>query len=301
MSRLRIAFLILAHQDALQVARLCSALRGQTLFVHIDRRAADFPVNQIATMPGVVVHPRSLIHWGDFSMIETTLSLMDTARQYGRFDRFVLLSGSCYPVKPLSSLEAMFAEHPEHEWISLTPVARQSSLYTTIGRRWRMAPFLSSSFLDSKLRAIYNKISKYIGRDLALEIGLPPYFGSQWWALTEPCVAAVLEFVRSHPEYIQAYRSVYAPDEHFFQTIVGNSRFASASVHVEDCGAATNQHAPLHQIAPSIERVFEDGEPDFQLAASTDKFFIRKVSSARSAHLLDRIDRELLGIATAQP
>jgi Core-2/I-Branching enzyme len=298
----RIAFLILAHNDALHLERLCRALQGQSSFVHVDRRAVDFPLGQIIPIPGVtVIHPCSLVHWGDFSMIEATLSLLNNARRSGAFDRFVLLSGSCYPVKPLANLEEAFAGDSRREWISLTPITRQSSVYNTVGRHWRMAPLLVNSVLDSKVRAVYNKISKAMGRDLAREIGLTPYFGSQWWGLTEPCVTSILEFVRNRPNFVRAYRSVYAPDEHFFHTIVANSHFASSAFYVEDRGSATNQLAPLHQIGPARDRYFGNAETDFQIAASTNKFFIRKVSTARSAQLLDRIDRELLGIASEAP
>jgi Core-2/I-Branching enzyme len=234
-------------------------------------------------------------------MIEATLSLLDNARLSGTFDRFVLLSGSCYPVKPLASLEAAFAGDSQREWISLTRITRQSSLYTSVGRHWRMAPLLRNSALDSKVRAVYSKISKAMGRDFAHEIGLTPYFGSQWWGLTEPCVTSILQFVRDHPDFARAYRTVYAPDEHLFQTIVANSRFASSAMYVEDQGSATNRSAPLHQIGPGIGRYFGNGETDFQVAASTNKFFIRKVSSTRSAQLLDRIDRELLEIDSEAP
>jgi hypothetical protein len=298
----RIAFLILAHQDALQVERLCRTLQGQSSFVHVDRRAADFPLSRIVHIPGVtVVHPRSRIYWGDFSMVEATLNLLNNARQSGTFDRYVLLSGSCYPVKPLASLESAFAGDSRREWISLTPITRRSSLYNTVGRHWRMAPLLGNSILDSKVRAVYNRITRAMGRDLARETGLTPYFGSQWWGLTEPCVTSILEFVRNRPDFVRAYRSVYAPDEHFFQTIVANSRFASSAIHVEDHGSATNQLAPLHQIGPATDRYFRNTETDFQVAASTNKFFIRKVSAARNSQLLDRIDRELSGVASEAP
>jgi hypothetical protein len=137
-SALRIAFLILAHQDPTHLERLCRALQGQSTFVHVDSRAADFPLSRIARIPGVsVIHPCRPVYWGDFSMVEATLSLLSQARQSGTFDRFVLLSGSCYPVKPLASVEAAFAADPVREWISLSPITRQSSLYTSIGWHWR--------------------------------------------------------------------------------------------------------------------------------------------------------------------
>ena len=290
---MKIAFLILAHGDPTHLERLCRALTPHAVFVHIDARANDFPTERLAASPNVtVVTPRVEVHWGDFSMVEATLALLNAAREEARFDRYVLLSGACYPVKPMAALET--ALDSEREWIALTPITQQSHLRSLIGRRWRMAPFVSHRVLDTQLRSAWNKIAKILGRDLQREIGVPPYFGSQWWALSEPCVAAIVTFVQEHPAFVRAYRSIYAPDEHFFQTVVAASPFAAAAIQVEDRGPATNNFAPLHLIAPTSDRYFESSEAEFVLAAQTPKFFIRKVSTERSAALLDRIDRDLL-------
>lgn len=291
----RIAFLILAHQDAPLLERLCRRLGHHAVFVHVDAAAADFPVKSIAALPQVeLVSPRHRVHWGDFSMIEATLTLMRTAHNRGPFDRFVLLSGACYPVKPLAELEAAFAREPDREWMAVTPISPHSRLRPLIGRRWRMAPLTRPRAVDVKVRALWNRASKWIGRDLEREIGMTPHFGSQWWGLSRACVAKILSFVDANPAFARSYRTVYAPDEHFFQTIVANSEFGAAALRVEDRGDATNQLAPLHLIAPAADRYFRSSESDFALAASTPRFFIRKVSTARSAGLLDRIDVELL-------
>ena len=300
MDRIRIAFLILAHRDADQIERLCLRLRPHNVFVHVDARASDFPTNQLTELPSVtLVQPRRTVHWGDFSMVEATLALLSTAAAVGCFDRYVLLSGECYPAKPIAALEEAFETNPRREWISLTPITAGSYLETMTGRHWRMAPLIGARRLDAKLRSAWNKASKVFGRDLSKEIGTTPYFGSQWFALSASCVAMILKFVPAHPEFVRAYRSVYAPDEHFFQTIVGNSEFGASAIHMQDGGIATNQSAPLHQIAPSEDRYFGNGAADFDLVVRTGKFFLRKVSPQRSGPLLDRIDRELLNQSSA--
>jgi hypothetical protein len=300
MASIRIAFLILAHRNADQIERLCSRLRPHGVFVHVDAQAVDFPTNQLAELPGVtVISPRRAVHWGDFSMVEATITLLSAARAVGSFDRYVLLSGECYPAKPIAALEETFEADPRREWITLTPIAAGSDLETMTGRRWRMAPLIRARGLDAKLRGAWNKASKMFGRDLRREIGATPYFGSQWFALSARCVGMILKFVPAHPEFVHAYRSVYAPDEHFFQTIIGNSEFGASAIHVEDRGVATNQSAPLHQIAPSEDRYFGSSRKDFDLVVRTGKFFLRKVSPKRSGPLLDRIDRELLSGSSA--
>ncbi len=295
MSTLRIAFLILAHSDALHLERLCRILHPHSVFVHIDGKARGFPIEKIAALPGVtIVKPSIKVHWGDFSMIEATLTLLRTAREKAQFDRYVLLSGACYPVQPLPALEAALALDSTREWIALTPITRESHLFSLIGRRWRMAPIVRQTTLDRQLRSGWNKASKMIGRDLEREIGMTPYFGSQWWALTGDCVAMILEFVNSHPSFVHAYRSVYAPDEHFFHTIVANSGFGASAIPVEDHGSATNQFTPLHLISTANDRYFGHEEAEFLLVSATEHLFIRKVSTERSGVLLDWIDHELL-------
>jgi hypothetical protein len=300
MASIRIAFLILAHRNADQIERLCLRLQPHSVFVHVDAQAVNFPTNQLAELPGVtVVSPSRAVYWGDFSMVEATLTLLSTARAAGSFDRYVLLSGECYPAKPITALEEAFETDPQREWISLTPIGAGTHLATMIGRHWRMAPLVGARALDATLRRAWNKASRLLGRDLRREIGTTPYFGSQWFGLSARCVDMILRFVPAHPDFVRAYRSVYAPDEHFFQTIVGNSEFGAFAIHVDDRGAASNQSPPLHQIAPSEDRYFGNSGKDFDLIVGAGKFFLRKVSPQRSGPLLDRIDRELLSRSSA--
>lgn len=295
MPQLRVAFLILAHGDAPQLVRLCRALQPHSVFIHIDAKAPAFPLDTFTALPNVTqATPSVKVHWGDFSMVQATLNLIKAAQDKGQFDRFVLLSGSCYLAKPLAALEALFVQNPRREWIALTQIQRASHLYNMIGRRWRMSPLVKHKGIDSKLRLGWNKISKWIGRDLEREIQMKPYFGSQWWALTDDCIAMVLEFVKSHPAFVEAYKSVYAADEHFFQTIIGNSSFGQFADRADDRGLETNKLTPLHLIATSEDRYFGAGEKDFFQISTTEYFFIRKISTSRSSALLDRIDQELL-------
>jgi hypothetical protein len=297
MADCRLAFLILAHDDPSHLARLCVALQPHSIFVHIDGKASGFQSGSISALPGVtLVRPSMDVHWGDFSVIRATLNLVTCARSSGMFDRYVLLSGGCYPVKPLASLRAAFLRSPTREWINLTPIEKGSHLAHLIGRRWRVTPLVNHAFLDGKLRAVWNKISKLAARDLRGEIEMTPYFGSQWWALTDACLAMTMEFVKQNQRVVEAYKSVYAPDEHFFHTIIGNSCFGASAIHVQDHGSATNQFMPLHLTGTAGDRYFgAEEEDDFTRIQRSNAFFIRKVSSARSAALLNRIDHELLG------
>ena len=109
----RIAFLIEAHNDAPQLERLCRRLSGHAIFVHVDQKSKDFPIQQIDALPGVtIVQPRTPVYWADYSQIEATLTMLKVARQTADFDRFVLISGVCYPVKPIAALEVGLRSRP---------------------------------------------------------------------------------------------------------------------------------------------------------------------------------------------
>jgi Core-2/I-Branching enzyme len=302
----RIAFLVLAHNDAPLLLRLCERLRDHAVFVHLDAKSHDFPVEQLAALKNVViVEPRVPVHWADFSMVDASLVLLRSAIDRNeRFSKFVLISGGCYPVKPVKDLASVFNGDGGHNYIRFTAVESSLHLKKLTSRHWRMAPLLPDALLarrpwlrsvEKKTRAVLNKLSAYRPRDFQRETGLAPWFGNSWWALSEPCVQYILEFTRENADFVDAHRSTYAPDELFYHTIVAQSPFASTADGVqEDLGARTNQAAPLHLIHPSERRTFSNCEADFELAKTTDKYFIRKINSRESGALLDRIDSELI-------
>jgi len=303
----RIAFLMLAHNDAPLLLRLCHHLRDHAVFLHVDVKSRDFPTEQFAALKNVVlIQPRLSVHWADFSMVEATLALLRSAlHQNESFSKFVLISGTCYPVKPIAHLAALFNTDNDQNYIRLTAISPSTPhLWTLVSRRWRMAPLLPDDLmarqpalrgLEKKVRAVLNKLSSYRPRDFQRDAGCPIYFGSQWWALSEPCARYIVDFVQDHPAFVRAFRTTYVPDELFFHTLIAQSPFAAKTLGPQpDQGAGTNQQAPLHLIHPSEKRIFHSTEADFELAKSTDKFFIRKVSSRDTGELLDRIDRELL-------
>jgi hypothetical protein len=305
----RIAFLVLAHRDAPLLLRLCKRLRDHTVFVHLDAKSQDIPVEHFAALKNVVlVEPRVTVHWADFSVVEATLSMLRSALDRNeRFSKLMLISGACYPVKSVNKLASLFNGDGGHNYIRFTAMGPSSHLHVLKSRHRRMAPLLPDAWLvrqpwlramEKNARVVLNKLLSYRSRDFEREIGATPFYGSQWWALSEPCARYILNFVRDHGAFVRAYRSTYAPDEHFFHTIVAQSPFAATADGTQaDEGARTFLAAPLHLIHPSEKREFGNCEGDFGLAQTTAKYFIRKVASSACGELLDRIDRELLSLA----
>jgi len=107
---MRTAFLILAHSQPEHLARLVRMLDTDwaTFFVHVDAKIDDRPFRAAVKGGNVVfLQRRHKVNWGGFNMIKATLSLLHTARGSGvPFSRYCLMSGSDFPIKPVSRIMA---------------------------------------------------------------------------------------------------------------------------------------------------------------------------------------------------
>src|SRR3954469_24684618 len=98
-----IAYLILAHENPRLLERMIRGLSCAWcgFFLHIDGKShlADFRL-----IDGETVHfsdERIEVSWAEYSMDEAILLLLEQALECRtRYDYFVLLSGSDYPIKP---------------------------------------------------------------------------------------------------------------------------------------------------------------------------------------------------------
>lgn len=310
--RRRIAFLLLAHNDPEMAVRLCRRLAPHRVFAHVDDKARDFPTDQLEALEHVtVIARREAVSWGSLSVVKAILHLIRAALDEDEdFVRLMVISGTCYPVRPVAALAAHFADRPDHQDIALTEVGPDSVLAGLTGRHWAIAPFVSWQTLarhpviariESFARKWRNRAAKLIGRDIEREIGRRIYFGSTWWAMTPEACRFVLDSTDAEPRLLRAFSSVWSPDEQYVHTIIGNSHYRTNAVPVADRGASTLYEAPLHLICPGENRNFGSGEKNFVLIRESGKFFARKLSQARNAALLDRIDRELLSLGEPAP
>ena len=110
-----IAYLILAHGNPDQLARLVAALPNNSpVLIHFDLRA-DLTlyrrsVELLCMRPRLEFVKRHACRWGAFGIVKGTISLMQTlvAKKID-FDYVTLLSGSDYPIKSNSEI-AIFLE-----------------------------------------------------------------------------------------------------------------------------------------------------------------------------------------------
>ena len=116
---MKVAFLLLAHKQPAYIERLARLLGhdGDEIFVHVDKAVDISPfeiclasINRFTHLIG----QRYAIAWGGFNMVRATNALIEAALRQGTFDYFYLLSGQCFPIKPLSWLKQVLTDGFDH-------------------------------------------------------------------------------------------------------------------------------------------------------------------------------------------
>jgi hypothetical protein len=292
-----LAFLVLAHADPEHLARLIAALREDwtRFYVHIDRKADMKAFETVRRLPQTrFIEDRVDACWGGFSLVQATLNLMAAAmRDAPAADRFLLISGSDYPIRSNRALRA-YLEASDREHISLlempTPDGRKPlsrlEMFQFEGARGRPMPKRVLLHQTNRL------LERYYKRDYRRALGsIKPYASSQWWALSRDAVGHILDFVRANPRLVRFYKHTLIPDEMFFHTILGNSPFrakAARNLTYADWSQGLKRN-PLPITPAHVARFADPGFGLDDIEGVGPCFFARKFSS-RDHELLDGID-----------
>lgn len=231
-----IAYLILAHNTPNHLRRLIRALDSPLalFFIHVDRKAVLSRFQDGLSQPNIVwLENRVASYWGEFSLVAAVTALLREAlNRSPRSVRYLcLLSGSDYPVRSPEYIERFFSQHRGREFMNLVriPCAAAGKLLDRVEQFRIQTPW--QGFFTVRLVATMNHLLNdrvKFTRDYSKALGgLLPYGGSMWWALTREACEYTVSFIDERPDVVRFFRHSYIPDESFFHTIIGNSRFRS--------------------------------------------------------------------------
>lgn len=292
---MKIAYLILAHENPEHLRRLIGALSGDAaeFAVHIDRKSDISAFRGLSTLPNTTLLPkRRSVCWGGFSMVQATLDLIRFARSNGSYHRYCLLSGADYPIRSNREIhDTLAASTEEHICCYPMPGPRDRKSLSRL-ETFRFEGALGRSRVRRVALHQTNRLLSGYKRNYKAVLGdMTPYAGSQWWCLTQDAIDYTLEFVAGNSTFVRFYRHSRIPDEMFFQTILGNSAFKARmarNLTYADWSRGIERHpAPLTK--QHIDR-FESA--DFQIDDEEGEgpcLFARKFARD-DAPFLDRID-----------
>lgn len=298
---LRVAYLILAHRYPEQIVRLIKRLDSEsaTFLVHLDRKTDDriyhWLVQQLGGAANVHFVRRYTCYWAGFGIVQATIQgIRDVIEKRVPFDYLALLTGQDYPIKTNEYIRQFFQERKGVSFISHNPFPydewkcedggwdrvrlwhiRSRGRYFVFPRR--------RAFENRALNLTWNTAARLFPVRRHFPEGFHPYGGAQPWCLYAAHVRQIYEFMRRNRRFVRFFRFVNVADEIFFQTIVGNSRYAKELQN--DTLTYVEWYRPGAILRSS----------DFGVLRSTYHLFARKFDATVDAAILDRIDRELLG------
>ena len=284
---MNIAYLILAHNTPKQLQRLVAALSSSSssFFIHIDQKSNFEDFSMIKGNNIHFTQERVPVFWSDFSQVEAILMLMQMAiSDIRHFDRFILLSGTDYPLRSTAYIERFFESKPDKEFIDLVAMpdeAKGKPISRITTYKFRPTDRLIAVFIRKEFMKI-GFLSRE--RDYRLYLGvLAPYGGSEWWALSREACEYILTFVKKEIKAVNYFKHTHCPEESFFQTILGNSSFKQRIVRSltyadwSDSTAwhpayITEKHLPIFRSTASfpMDAVLGNGEMLFARKFSDD-------------------------------
>jgi hypothetical protein len=226
----RLALLFLCHEAPRVVARRLSqpffSHPDVKVYIHYDatRRGAqhDELARQIpAGVRHIFVAEPVACRWGEFSLVDATHRLMELALADTGFaaEHLILLSASCVPIRPVSSLQAFVRARPgiefiqahdirEGRWVQDGLESERYQYYYPFNYRTHRGWF---EWATARQREF--------GIRRAMPAGVDVHFGSQWFCLTRATAAVVASGLR-RPDWRRWLRWSWIPDEFAIQTLV---------------------------------------------------------------------------------
>ncbi|MDB5799947.1 MAG: glycosyl transferase family 14 [Rhodocyclales bacterium] len=292
---MKIAYLILAHNTPRHLQALVRSLRleGNHFFVHIDSKADIELFEPVRAADVSFIEDRKAVFWGDFSQVDAILELLRNGLQHAdEFDYFVLLSGSDYPLYSAATIQTFFSEHRGTEFMNIVSMPSEAA-GKPLSRLTRYRHAAGTPVFARAARKLLTKLHVLAEeRDYKRHFGdLQPYGGSEWWAITRAAAEYTLRYVAEHPEFVQFCKHCHAPDEMFFQTILGNSPFRNQmrrNLVFTDWSAGGANPAPISE-AHLVLFETDMRSPEDDVYGPGELLFARKFPNDSDA-LLQRID-----------
>lgn len=304
---MKIAYLILCHTDPNHIKRLTNKITkdsGNEAFVHVDGKSDIAPFEH-ALKDNAHVHmikQRFNVYWGGYASIEATIALFREALSTGSFDRFVIIQGLEYPIKTNQEIHAFFEANADKEFILAQNISdcrnpKETHKYSLY---WP---------LDNVHRSLIGKTICTLNYRLFLKSGIIPHFkknyarsatgkemaihqGCAQFSVTRQLAEYIVNFHDENADFNRYFKTMYAPDEAYFHTIVYNSPFIAQT---PDGKAVTRSHLTdfenLTYFEYPVYVTLFTKKSDWPKLRDSGFLFFRKASS-ESKELLDYIDEQ---------
>lgn len=283
---MRISFIVLAHENPEVLKRLVTPLlrSGSDVFLHYDA-SSSYKISDyiegwgLATLEGKLYLVDAVkVVWGEWSIVQATLNCLWHAKNIGyNTGYYMLISGSCMPVKPIEQLRKHLASN-DFDYIEC--VNANNNRWVIDGlqeERWKHFHFINWRYhpklfsLSYHLQSLFRVNRQIPGQHI-------PHMGSQWWCLRKSTIEKIIALLEMSPDLLSFYKHTWIPDEFFFQTLVANL------VPRSEISAESLTYYQFN--SGGVPRIFFDD--DFSEILQIRELFARKISP-RATQLKDKL------------
>jgi Core-2/I-Branching enzyme len=287
------AYLIISHNEFYILEKLITLLDDyrNDIYIHIDKKVKDFDFDyykNLVTKSKLIFVNRMDVRWGDFTQIESELTLLKEAVK-SNYKYYHLLSGVDLPLKSQDYIHEFFNKNSGKEFVHFCRDEQTKKVLYRIKHYHFMKHYRSKNKCASLVVRILNKISNVLqspfSRNLVNDIEIK--YGANWFSITNDFALYVL----SKEEWIRKnFKHTYCADEIFLQTILYNSKFRENIFHknMDDNYIACMRYIDWNRGNPYTFR-----ENDIDDLINSDKLFARKFSAELDKKVIDRISNHV--------
>jgi hypothetical protein len=285
-------FVILAHADPTMTARIINALHGADIFLHCDARTPEHILRAMvpSNAERVRLLPRRRTALASWTLVEAELSGLEAALAHTDADHITVMSGSCYPLAPLESIESTLACARDRSFFELHEIPRTGwhAPWAEDGGMWRF---------EHRFLTVRDVLITFRGRPIPIwpqrvPAGLSLHGGAQWKVYARKHASALLHALSDNPQLRRYWRRVFIPDESCAASILKSPTI------VGDVASEILDHRlwlirwPAHQAVPHPLWLTSADTELVEAAAREGKLFARKIRSSE-VELLQFIDERL--------
>lgn len=290
--------MIFAYRDTEKVKRLLDSLNYNCdFFVHVDKKAdiSKFQ-NKLTGFDNVhFTKQRYNVCWGGWSQVKAIMEMMITASDYSKeYSHIILVTETDYPIKSNMEIESYLTNHKDHEFVLAYNYRKSNEIFKTARVFWYDYPIKNHKIWHFVSSLINKLVLRWIPKkDYCLLNGekTDPWFGQMLFAVTPKCADYIINIYLNDDRFNRYMKTVFAPCEFYYQTIVFNSPFRINTITggVEQEWTKDFSWAPLHYYDYTEDiKVFDESNLDEIL--NSDKLYFRKAVTGTSDKLMDSID-----------
>lgn len=285
------AYLILAHNGFEMVKEQISFFDSEKndIYIHIDKKSGNINEKEFknsANKSNIFFVDRVSCYWGDYSLVQAELNLLESAYKKG-YDYYHLLSGVDFPIKELSKIENFFEKNNGKNFISFCDDSEALNCLSRIKYKYLMGGCSEKKkiFLWDKIKKnIYLKLQKILHIERKIDFELK--YGSQWFSIKNSLVEKIL----TNKGWIyERFNNTFCPDEHFLQSFIFAYNLEKSLYNIS---GRLNKKCNMREIDwergdGSHPYVFK--REDFKDLIKSDFLFARKIDSKEDMVYLKNI------------